>query len=85
MRLQWLAFLSQQQQQHPDKDPEIRGHEISQNRISFDAALPMPALVTQLLDRNKTRGNPKATAAIKAEGRALADAGTWLECSVIEA
>ena len=71
-------------QQHRQKDPGIRGHEISPNRISFDTALPMPALVTTLLDRNETRGHPTAEAAIKAEGRAFADAGTWLESSVIE-
>ena len=62
----------------------MHGHEISSNRISFDAALPMPALVTKLLDRAETRGNPKAIAAIKAEGRAFADAVTWLEHSVFE-
>ena len=44
----------------------------------------MIASVTKLLDRNQTRGNLEASAAIKAEGRALADAGTWLESSVMK-
>ena len=42
------------------------------------------AAVTKLIDRKDVRSNPKAIAAIKTEGRALADARTWLEPSVIE-
>jgi len=49
------------------------------------AATPtVNAAVTRLLDRKETRANPKAIAAVRTEGRALADAGTWLESTVTE-
>ena len=44
----------------------------------------IPALVTKLLSRQEVRGNPRAIQAIAEEGRALVDAGTWLEDTVIE-
>jgi hypothetical protein len=42
------------------------------------------AMVTKLLDFKQTRTDPKARAAVKKEGRALADVGTWDEASVRE-
>jgi hypothetical protein len=42
------------------------------------------AMVTKLLDRSETRTNPKAIEAVKKEGRALLEADTWLEDTVIE-
>ncbi len=42
------------------------------------------AVVTKLLDRSETRSNPKAIEAVKKEARALLEADTWLEDTVIE-
>ena len=59
---------------------------ISPGGIQFEPSLPIqvPAAVTKLLDRAEARRNPKAIAALKTEGRMLADAGTWLESTVTE-
>ena len=40
--------------------------------------------MTKLLDRSETHSNPKAIAAIRAEGDALVQAGTWDEATVCE-
>ena len=54
--------------------------------FQFEPSLPIQvsAAVTKFRDRTETRRNPKAIAAVKAECRALADAGTWLESTVTE-
>jgi hypothetical protein len=44
----------------------------------------IPTMVTKLLDRPEARSNPKAIEAIKSEARALVEAGTWIEDTVIE-
>ena len=44
----------------------------------------VPSLVTKLLDFKETRSSPKAREALKVEGRALADLGTWDESTVTE-
>jgi len=49
------------------------------------AALPViPAMVTKLLDRSEMMSDPKARAAVRAEGEAIVDAGTWLQSTVME-
>ncbi len=42
------------------------------------------AVVTKLLDFKTTRSDPKAKQALRTEGRALADCGTWNEATVQE-
>ena len=42
------------------------------------------AAVTKLLERSEMYSNPKAVDAVRAEGKALVEAGTWNESTVIE-
>ena len=42
------------------------------------------AAVTKLLERSEMYSNPKAVDAVRAEGQALVEAGTWNESTVIE-
>jgi len=52
--------------------------------VCEEAPLDVFAAVTKLLDRSEYFSNPQAMDAIKAEGKALVDHGTWLEDTVIE-
>ena len=69
-----LPCGKQAQDEHRENDIEAK---------SF-VCVPASALVSKLLDRSETRTNPKAIAAVQKEGRALVDAETWLEDTVIE-
>ena len=52
--------------------------------VDADGLERFSAMVTKLLDFKRTRIDPKAKAALRKEGRALADVGTWDEKSVQE-
>jgi len=77
---------------HVDHDPPVTGFGATPMQtpvgVVFDVeecavAPPVLAAVTKLLSRAESRA-PEAIQAIQAEGKALVDAGTWLENTVIE-
>ena len=58
-------------------------------QFGYDDSEPQPgeasyAMVTHLLDRKEVRGNEQAHEAIRKEGAALKECGTWDEASVCE-
>ena len=88
------CVVASQRASHRDKEASLPNFAASPSSVPFCVmfdvdeifakAPKISALVTKLLDRAEYRSNPHAIEAIKSEGKALVDVGTWLESTVTE-